>query len=120
MQSLYFDIILLLYGSVAVVSVVAYVPQIYNLIISTGRSEAVSISSWLLWLFTSGISLLYGLAIIKVLPFIVVSAINFTGVAMILLLTIYNRYFRFNETLPKGMSIKNFKKLEKKLLVEND
>ncbi|OQW53775.1 MAG: hypothetical protein A4S14_15565 [Proteobacteria bacterium SG_bin9] len=103
MEFSFTTILTYLLGLNGVISICAYTPQIYKLITSTGRSEAVSIMSWLLWLWTGTVALCYAIFVLKDIPLIIVDTIGFIGVVAVLGLTIWNRYYRF-PSLPKGVS----------------
>ena len=91
------EIIPLLYQLVAIISAIGYLPQIYNLIISTGKSLAISLTTWFIWLSSWLISLTYGILYIEDWRFILVASINVLGHVLIIGLTIYNRFYRFKD-----------------------
>jgi hypothetical protein len=93
----------MLLGLNGAISIAAYAPQIYKLVISTGRSEAISIASWLLWLWTNTVSVLYATFVLKNLPLMIVDSIGLLGVVVVLALTLWNRHYRF-VNLPQGVS----------------
>ncbi|MFZ2587918.1 MAG: hypothetical protein WAZ18_07375, partial [Alphaproteobacteria bacterium] len=97
-------ILTFLFTGNAIISIFAYIPQIATLIQATGRSESVSISSWFLWFYTGMVGTFYSIFVLHDTPAIVVNIVSDVGIVTVLSLTIYNRYFRFAETLPHGIS----------------
>ena len=72
-----------------------FIPQIWNLIISTGRSKAISIPTYLIWFICTFISGLYAMFVAGDM---LISLIGFAasfGNFTIISLTLYNRYWRF-------------------------
>lgn len=96
-------ILTMLLGLNGVISIAAYAPQIYKLVISTGRSEAISIASWLLWLWTNTVAVLFAVFVVKNPTLIIVDSIGLLGVIAVLALTLWNRHYRF-ANLPQGVS----------------
>ncbi len=84
------------YAIVGAISIIGFWPQIKALLVSKTRSFSVSIKTWALWTFEAFIGLLYGMFILQDLLFLAIIAFDVLGSAVILGLTIYNRYFRFN------------------------
>lgn len=72
-----------------------FVPQIYVLATSTGRSKALSITSQSMGTYSAVVGLLYALLIAHDTPLLIGYTIGLTGNALVLGLTVYNRYFRF-------------------------
>jgi hypothetical protein len=87
------DIIPFLYQGVAIIGGIGYLPQIYKLIISKGISKDISIVTWLIWLSTWIISLLYGILFLDDWRFCLVASVNIAGHLAIIGLTLYNRTF---------------------------
>lgn len=86
-----------LYGSTAIIAGAAYLPQILKLIKAKDRSHSNSITTWLIWVFTSTISLLYAIIVLDDPPFIFVALANTAGCTTIFALIVYNRYYRFKD-----------------------
>lgn len=84
-----------LYGSTAIIAGAGYLPQIIKLIRTKDKSLSNSITTWMIWTFTSTVSFLYAIIILKDPPFILVALANMAGCSIIFILVIYNRYFRF-------------------------
>lgn len=91
------DIILTtLYSLTGGMMLAGFIPQIWNLIIATGRSKAISISTYAIWMLSTFISGLYA---VYVAQDSLIAAISFgasLGNSMIITLTVFNRYYRFN------------------------
>ena len=83
-----------LYASIALVAIAGYLPQIYKLARSHGDSGDISLLTWLIWLSTWLISLLYGMLILHDVRFCLVAAVNIAGHVAIIGLTFYNRHYR--------------------------
>ncbi|MDD9912069.1 MAG: hypothetical protein OXR68_01630 [Alphaproteobacteria bacterium] len=93
-----------LYSFSSLVTIAAYFPQIWTLVTATGRSEALSISSWGLWSYTGAVNLLYAVYVVKDLLLSIVALASEAAILITLALILYNRYFRFEKTLPRGVS----------------
>jgi len=87
--------LILLFSGNALISLAAYLPQIYRLCIANTRAESISLSSWLMWFYTSVVGLLYGIFILKDALFIMVESVGLACVTTVLTLVVYNRYYRF-------------------------
>ena len=94
-------LIAVLFALTGFVSIVGYLPQLYTLLRSTGRSIAVSIHTWIIWTADSVIALLYGIFELQDTLYIAIVTFDVFGSGGILALTIYNRFFRFkNQPCP--------------------
>lgn len=87
--------VIALYTISGAVGVAGFLPQIWNLVVSTGKSKAISISTYTVWFTTSGIGWLYASIILQDLMAGLVAAGFTVGNGLIILLTAYNRYLRF-------------------------
>lgn len=85
------------YGGVGIVTLIGYLPQIWKLITSTGRSKAMSLNTWVIWMGTSSIAFLYALSIAKDPIMMFTMGANVAGCGTIVLLTLYNRHVRFRD-----------------------
>ena len=85
-----------LYPLVGFISVVGYVPQLRKLIFATRPTEQTSVGSWIIWTISSFIGFGYSFYHIKDYMLISVSGINFVMCSFVLLLLVYNVYFRFS------------------------
>ncbi len=84
-----------LYPMVAIISVIAYLPQIKLLIFAQSPPEQLATSSWLMWWLSSAISLFYGLLHMNDTMFCIVSGLTLALVSATIVLILYNKYFRF-------------------------
>lgn len=85
------SIIGLLYSTIVIIAVFGYVPQLYKLWKSETDGMDISIATWLIWLYTWVISLLYGIFELEDLKFCIVAVINLIGHFGIIGLTLRNR-----------------------------
>ena len=99
-QEMLVSLITYAYAFVGVTTLVAYIPQIWTLVIATGRSHGLSISAWLVWTFNSAISFAYMLIATGDIMTIAVSFIGFAGTTIVTALAMYNRYIRFADAEP--------------------
>jgi uncharacterized protein with PQ loop repeat len=72
MDGIFAQLLILAYGSTGIVGVAAYWPTIKDL--WRGKPSA-NVSSYFIWVATNGITWLYGLLILKDIPFIFVSSL---------------------------------------------
>lgn len=91
MEEFFLGALRYLYGSVALVALTGYLPQIFKLWRSRGESDDVSLLTWCIWLSASTISLFYGAVCLRDLPSCLVAAANIAGQAAIIGLTLHNR-----------------------------
>lgn len=89
------DYILAAYAIMGTISALGYIPQIWTLMKSTGRSMSTPISAWTLWTMEAFATFLYAVFILKDSPAMILVGINFLSALVITLLIIYNRYYRF-------------------------
>lgn len=84
-----------LYSLTGGMMLAGFFPQIWSLIISTGKSKAIAISTYFTWFLSTGISGLYASIVVQDY---LIAAISFgacSGNFIIITLTVYNRFFRF-------------------------
>ena len=91
------SIIDILYGTIVLIAVFGYVPQIYKLIKSNSDGKDISITTWLIWLYTWVVTLLYGWIELEDTKLCIVAGINLFGHIAIIGLTLRNRH-RFKTT----------------------
>ena len=84
-----------LYPVVVLVSIIGYIPQIKELIFAKQPLKGISISSWLIWLLSSGLSLGYGVFHLHDLMFCLTTGVATLLIAGTTALILYNRYFQF-------------------------
>lgn len=80
-----------LYATIVIIAVFGYAPQLYKLWYSRSDSTDISIATWLIWLYTWVVSLLYGIIELQDLKFCIVAVINLFGHFGVIGLTIRNR-----------------------------
>ncbi|MFK7839705.1 MAG: hypothetical protein AB8B83_05185 [Bdellovibrionales bacterium] len=86
------SIIDFLYATIVLIAVFGYVPQIYKLWTSNSDGMDISITTWLIWLYTWVVTLLYGMFELDDLKLCIVAIINLFGHVGIIGLTCRNRY----------------------------
>lgn len=91
------NIIDIMYASVAVVSLLAYLPQIIRLIKRHTDCRDISLGSWWIWNYTATASLLYGVFRLHDTLFIIACIANLFGVNIIIGLVLYKRW-RYSQT----------------------
>ena len=89
MDGIFTQLLILAYGSTGIVGVAAYWPTIKDL--WRGKPSA-NASSYFIWVATNGITWLYGLLILKDIPFIFVSSLYLfaNGLTLVMRLRIKN------------------------------
>jgi hypothetical protein len=80
------QILTILYGICGVISIIGYFPTIKD--IYKHKLLSANILSYVLWTFTTGITFLYGLFILDDLLFRIVSGMNFSACAIVLILSL--------------------------------
>ncbi|NCT40417.1 MAG: hypothetical protein GW778_01990 [Alphaproteobacteria bacterium] len=85
------SVIDLLYVTIVFIAVFGYVPQIFKLWKSKSDSMDISIATWLIWLYTWVVTLLYGMFELHDLKLCLVAIINLIGHVAIISLTLRNR-----------------------------
>jgi hypothetical protein len=90
MNQLLLQSLIISYGAVGVVSVLAYWPTIKDLY--HHQKPSANITSYVLWSITTGISFLYSIFIVPDTLFIIVSGCYFVGCFAILLLILHLKY----------------------------
>lgn len=92
---IFIKILIIFYGATAIVNIIAYWPTIKDL--SLDKQDTANLMSYILWTFSSGISLLYGIFILQDNLFVFISGIIFFANLIVCLLKI--RYLKkFNST----------------------
>ena len=91
------DYITLAYSIMGVISCLGYAPQIWTLVVSKGRSLGTPISTWSLWGVEAIASLLYAVRLLKDPIVITFATIDVLAAFIIVGLTIYNRYYRYQK-----------------------
>ncbi len=89
------EYLLAAYALVGMVSAVGYGPQIWTLIVSTGRSKGTPISTWSLWAIEACVTFAYAIFILKNTATIILVGVDLLAAVIITILTIYNRFYRF-------------------------
>lgn len=100
------NILIMSYGTVGIVSVLAYWPTIKDLY--HHQKPSANITSYVLWSLTNGVSFLYSLYIVPDSLFIFVSGCYFLGCFAILLLTLHLKYKRNIHKIYKQSFISKF------------
>ena len=90
--------VIALYTISGAVGVTGFIPQIWKLITSTGKSKAISLQTYAVWWSTAAVSWLYGIMILHDFMASAIAAGFTIGNTLIIALTIYNRYFRFADS----------------------
>lgn len=89
------SVIVSLYPLVGLLSLIAYLPQILNLIKAQSDCSTVSLTSWMIWLLSSGLTWWYSAVAVDDFAFFAVSSIHFICISAVVALIAYNRYIRF-------------------------
>lgn len=82
------EFITIMYGMVGIIATIGYFPQVIKLVKSK-RCDGISVKSWILWTYTSSVSVIYAFYVMSDPTFQFVTGINFVGTVIILCLTIY-------------------------------
>ncbi|MFH1822255.1 MAG: hypothetical protein ABH830_00985 [Patescibacteria group bacterium] len=90
MKNILIQLLIIAYGGVGVVSIIAYWPTIKDLYYL--KKSSANILSYILWTATGGIAFLYSLFILPDPLFIFVSGMNFGACALVLSLSIRLKY----------------------------
>lgn len=80
-----------LYSTVGLVVAVSYLPQVLRLIKAKTQCIEISLTSWMIWNYTSIVSLLYSIFDLADLKLSIVNAINVLFINLIILITLYKR-----------------------------
>lgn len=80
-----------LYSTVGIVVAIAYMPQALKLWRSTSPCHDVSLVAWLIWDYTSIVSLLYSIYTLDDFKLSAVNAINVLFITLIICITLYKR-----------------------------
>jgi hypothetical protein len=86
MKEILLRILIIAYGGVGIMGLVAYWPTIKDLYYY--KKASANVSSYILWVITTGIALLYGIFILPDILFIVVSGMNFIACIIVLFLSL--------------------------------
>ncbi len=81
----------ILYSTVGVVVTFGYLPQVYKLLRSQTPCRDISLIAWLIWDYTSIVSLLYSVFDVEDLKLSIVNSINVFFITTIILVTLYKR-----------------------------
>ncbi len=84
MSDTFLSILTLLYGGVALITLIAYYPTVHDLY--RHKKPSANISTYVLWTVASGIGFLYGIFILPDVLFLVVAGINFFANLLVLFL----------------------------------
>lgn len=79
------------YSFIPLIGLCGYVPQIYRLIYMNAPTNSISLATWGLWSVTWGISLGYGVFVLKDTLFSLTCTMNLIGHAAIIVLVLYKR-----------------------------
>jgi len=85
MKEILLDLLVVAYGGVGAIGLIAYWPTIKDLF---HKKASANISSYGLWTFTTGITWLYSLFILPNLLFQLVSFANFAACTVVLVLSL--------------------------------
>jgi len=86
MEEIALRIIMMAYGGVGIISLIAYWPTIKDLYYN--KKASANISSYILWTITYGITSLYSLFVLPDLLFRLVSGANFAACGTVLFLSV--------------------------------
>ncbi|MCK5385090.1 MAG: hypothetical protein KAJ29_05885 [Alphaproteobacteria bacterium] len=91
----------LLYSSVGIIVGAGYLPQITKLLLTTRPCHEISAASWLIWAYTSSVSLLYSLYGQEILDtkFITVNLVNVICICFVISIIAYKRR-KYGKTIP--------------------
>lgn len=81
----------ILFSTVSVVLIFAYLPQIITLIRTKGPCNDISVTSWSIWFYTSFVSLLYSIYELHDLKLSIVNGLNVFFICVIIGTTIFKR-----------------------------
>lgn len=81
-----------MYPMVTIISIVAYIPQIKALITTKSDCREFSLSSWYLWIFSSFLSLGYGILHLKDFMFCLTTFASLVLMAAVVGLVLFRRY----------------------------
>lgn len=86
--------ILFIYPLTAMIGMMGYVPQISTLLKVAGVPEGFSLHTWLVWLFTSLVTMIYGIFHLQDVTFSSVAIANFllNGLVVAIVVYKYSRY----------------------------
>ncbi len=88
-----------LYSTIGVITAFGYLPQVLALIRAQTKCEEVSLRAWIIWEYTSIVSLLYGLFELNDLKFTLVNTVNTFFVSLIVAIIIYKRH-KYRDHIP--------------------
>lgn len=86
MKEILLHTLIIAYGGVGIIGVIAYWPTIKDLY--HYKKSSANVASYVLWTTTSGIAFLYSLFILPDLLFRIVSGVNFVACILVLFLSI--------------------------------
>ncbi len=80
-----------LYSTVGIIVAISYLPQVLRLIKAKTQCIEISLTSWMIWNYTSIISLLYSIVDLGDLKLSIVNAVNVLFINLIIVITLYKR-----------------------------
>ena len=86
MSEIFLQVLSVAYGSVGIVTLIAYFPTIKDLYVH--KKPSANITSYAIWTATSGIGFMYGLFVLQDFLFRMVSGIGFAACATVLVLSL--------------------------------
>lgn len=91
------------YSIVVIITVIGYMPQVIKLWKSKYKKDShTSINSWIVWLNSSIIFLVYGFYYIDDWRFLILTSINLLFNIIVILLILLNRYYIYSYTKSTG------------------
>lgn len=100
------------------ICITAYLPQLWKLVHDKTDSASVSIPSWLIWVYTGGIGLVYAV-VINGDPLLILSAgSNMLLCGVIVGVLFFNRYFKSRIASGKDVSIYDLLKPAQNVILE--
>ncbi|MFA6089167.1 MAG: hypothetical protein WC755_04850 [Candidatus Woesearchaeota archaeon] len=82
MINLLFEILIFAYACVGIVTSIGYIPTIKDLWVN--KKKSANISSYIIWIITTGITFLYSLFVLPDMLFRIASGLNFISCIVVL------------------------------------
>ena len=101
------SVFVFLYPLLTINTIIAYLPQIVQLIKAEKASDDISLTSWYLWLGGGVIALGYGLFHLQDFMFCLTTALNLLFMGAVVGLILYNRHIRFAEPVLQPVRVKS-------------
>lgn len=101
------DVFVFLYPLLTINTIIAYLPQIMQLVKAEKASDDISLTSWYLWIGGSVIALGYGMFHLHDLMFCLTTGLNLLFMVTLVALVLYNRYVRFAAPALQSVRIKS-------------